>query len=425
MPHGYLRYTLHLSVQSLAPFCVVEDCDNAKAHAGVGVGDEQQPSGIGPSPIVPAIYAAITDPTLWPEILASVCDEFDAAVGILGTYDFATRRATRSASVGISKPFIESYSGTFAKSNPWAHESQLRIPGTIRTGSELIADDELLATDFYTGWLAPQHLFHSIRAVLHREHRKIWIVGMIRHQTYPDFGAADTDRLAALVPHFRRAFKIDRALTQRAAIADSTLAAFDQLPFGIALLSSDGRVLAANIAAQRLTAERDGIAFTPDGISARRAADKAKLMELVASIRSRRAGTAASGHTFTIDRTDHRRPLSLRVSRPSNAMASFGDHVAAATVVINDPERRLTPDTALLRSVYKLTPAEARVTAALATGTPLPEVAKLLGISYETARTHLKRTFGKTETSRQADLIRLVQTDLAPIEDWANTNDLG
>jgi FixJ family two-component response regulator len=37
-----------------------------------------------------------------------------------------------------------------------------------------------------------------------------------------------------------------------------------------------------------------------------------------------------------------------------------------------------------------------------------PEVAPVLGISEETVRTRLKRIFEKTDTSRQADLVKLV-----------------
>lgn len=46
----------------------------------------------------------------------------------------------------------------------------------------------------------------------------------------------------------------------------------------------------------------------------------------------------------------------------------------------------------------------------LAEGMSVPEIAYALGISVETVRTHLKRTYGKLGVSRQAALVRLVLT---------------
>jgi DNA-binding CsgD family transcriptional regulator len=42
------------------------------------------------------------------------------------------------------------------------------------------------------------------------------------------------------------------------------------------------------------------------------------------------------------------------------------------------------------------------------------EAAEALGISLPTARTHLARLLDKTGTSRQADLVRLAMSALAP-----------
>jgi DNA-binding CsgD family transcriptional regulator len=57
---------------------------------------------------------------------------------------------------------------------------------------------------------------------------------------------------------------------------------------------------------------------------------------------------------------------------------------------------------------YKLTPSELRVLFAIVEVGGIPEVAQVLGISDTTARTHLKHLFEKTNTSRQADLVKLV-----------------
>jgi len=44
----------------------------------------------------------------------------------------------------------------------------------------------------------------------------------------------------------------------------------------------------------------------------------------------------------------------------------------------------------------------------------IPEVALMLGISETMVKTHLHQVFGKTNTNRQADLVKLVAGFLTP-----------
>ena len=64
---------------------------------------------------------------------------------------------------------------------------------------------------------------------------------------------------------------------------------------------------------------------------------------------------------------------------------------------------------------FGFTPAEARLVAQLVTGQALPDIAKCLGISFETARTHLARARAKTDAASQLDLVRLVLTTVSPL----------
>jgi DNA-binding CsgD family transcriptional regulator len=60
-----------------------------------------------------------------------------------------------------------------------------------------------------------------------------------------------------------------------------------------------------------------------------------------------------------------------------------------------------------LGRLFGLTRAEQALTAALAAGARLSDSAERLGISYETARTHLRNIFAKTGVDRQTELVRL------------------
>ena len=57
----------------------------------------------------------------------------------------------------------------------------------------------------------------------------------------------------------------------------------------------------------------------------------------------------------------------------------------------------------------------------MANGETLREAASRLGITYNTARAHLRAIFAKTGTTRQAELLALVQT-LVPAEQPATAD---
>ena len=100
-------------------------------------------------------------------------------------------------------------------------------------------------------------------------------------------------------------------------------------------------------------------------------------------------------------------PVVLRIMAiPEAAQRLFLDASAILTFVRLRPRPRPAPS--LLLEIFQLTPAEARLAAALADGSTLMQTAKALNISWETARTQLKAVFVKTDTHRQGELIALL-----------------
>jgi DNA-binding CsgD family transcriptional regulator len=79
-----------------------------------------------------------------------------------------------------------------------------------------------------------------------------------------------------------------------------------------------------------------------------------------------------------------------------------------AVVLITDPERQEPASADLMMQIFKLTPKEAALAAKLSEGKSVERAAEESAISYETARTHLRRIFSKTGTSRQAELLLMM-----------------
>ena len=97
----------------------------------------------------------------------------------------------------------------------------------------------------------------------------------------------------------------------------------------------------------------------------------------------------------------------LEAQLPAHAASSES---SGGGTVVNQPQfgDLPVPPEAVLRRLYDLTPAEARLAQGLASGDSLDEVATGLGIRMSTARTQLGSIFAKTDTRRQAKLVALL-----------------
>lgn len=92
---------------------------------------------------------------------------------------------------------------------------------------------------------------------------------------------------------------------------------------------------------------------------------------------------------------------------------------SSALVVIVDPEQQPEPPADLLRRLYGLTNAEAAVALRLLRGEGLKPISDEMALSIATIKTHLQHIFDKTDTHRQAELVRCLL--LAANSEWPFT----
>lgn len=194
--------------------------------------------------------------------------------------------------------------------------------------------------------------------------------------------------------------------------------ALDRLSDAVILLDAKGRRVDANRAAERLLARRDGLSLAPEGLRAAEVATTVELRGLVA--RAAETDPPREGRPegpLLLARRCGRSPL-VAVVTPLGRRRSPSldrrldrrrERRAVVAVFVSDPDE-LEPPPEWLRRLYGLTPTEAEVAARLARGRGLKEVARELGVSFHTARKHLREIFGKTGTRRQAALVRLLLT---------------
>ena len=187
-----------------------------------------------------------------------------------------------------------------------------------------------------------------------------------------------------------------------------TLHVFDQLSVGVVLLDRSARVVFANAAAQSLS--EDGSPLRLNSTVTSLSLDHAR--RLGDLIRSALGGTSI--RTMSLPHAGSGRPLMIMASPVRGADMDRSDirsmRAASAILLICDPDRPAQIPAAWIMDAYGLTLAEVRVALAVSSGATISNTARRLKISVNTVKTHLRRVYEKTGTSRQAELSRLMAT---------------
>ncbi len=181
---------------------------------------------------------------------------------------------------------------------------------------------------------------------------------------------------------------------------------WDHLSVGIVLVDRFAKVLFANAAARSMSGGDSGV-LVGSRLTARSPAHR--FDELIQSALDREAVRVVA-----LSNPEGGQPMILLVSPVRMAGSIRSDRCglrnAAVLVRLYDPGRQAPIPLSWMMDAYCLTPAEAQVAIAIASGASVAEIALRLRISSSTVRTHLRHAFDKTGTRRQAHLCRLVCT---------------
>ena len=358
--------------------------------------------------LIGLVYDAALDREKWVAFLEELGRTIDGHALNLATID-AVKGATMSATARIDAVFLQEYHAYYAALDPWlmaAKQAGVVRPGMSDIGERYVAPSALVKTEFHNDLGRRYEIIGGISAILGID-GTMTALSVSQHK-FSQFGRAELDLIQQLLPHVRRALTVHQRLARADAAITGASLVLDRLPHAVFLLSRSGRLVHANRAGADLVRRRDGL--TVDG-GELRGSTPSQTATLRAAIVSALHGTSrivdAVEPVTLLARGVGRRPLSL-VAIPIRAAgrSDIPDGVAVA-LIVRDPEQISAAPVDTIRSMFQLTPSEAQLVCHLAEGLTLKESAERLGIVLDTARKRLKVVFQKTDTHRQADLVRL------------------
>lgn len=175
----------------------------------------------------------------------------------------------------------------------------------------------------------------------------------------------------------------------------------------IVLLDASRVPLYINEAATEIGGREDALQIGPQRLRALRASDDVILQRLIATAIEAGRVAAAAG-AMRLARSAGGRDYLLQVTRLEDEQPGSAPKLTVVCVAIWDPERATAFNGALLRDLFRVTPAEIRLLEQLMLGRTAEQAAVSLGIAITTTRYHLVRIYRKTQTKRLSELLRLV-----------------
>jgi DNA-binding CsgD family transcriptional regulator len=384
--------------------------------------------------VVSGIYEAALEPAKWPQALGRLAEEFGAQSAAAFVVDVSIAEVGFIAVSGLDPRALDDYVAHYAQIDPWNEYLGKRPSGQPVVSQAVMDDRAFERTEFYGDFLRRYGIFHAMGGFVMRSGSLAFLCGVQRSRERGAFASAELQRMNALFPHLERAVRIHRRLVQAGGLKDGMTAALDRMPLAAILADRFGRAVWLNRPAEELVRRADGLrvrdgrieATVSNGVSAalRRlilgAAAGAETNGAGAPILSAAAngdglaGAAEEGGLLQLPRPWPLRPLTVMVTplavpgRLADAALDFDLARPTALLLISDPERAVQLPTDHLARTFGLTGAEAKLAAALATGTSLTDYAGTARITIGTARWYLKQALAKTGAHRQSELVRHV-----------------
>jgi DNA-binding CsgD family transcriptional regulator len=348
--------------------------------------------------LIDRIYESSFVPELWPGILDALSHIAGARGGVL--FAAHSKVLNWTASANLAETF------KFYVEDGWLRRCTRRAcllththPGFL-VEHDLWKQDELESNPIYRDFLVPRGLGWSAGTALPMPTGDNIIFSLERDFAKGPVERERIDVLDRLRPHLARSALVSARLRlEHARGAGDTLALIG-LP--AVVLDQDGAVMWANQLVESL----------PDFVHWRAGnrmafLDSAANVLLSEAIREPGASAERSVQSFPVRNGDC---TSTRVAHvlPVRGAARDIFERCRTVVVLTPVTLSQAPPVELVRSLFDLTPAEARIARSISAGETLDDIAETGNVSRNTVRTQLRGVMEKTGCSRQAELVSLL-----------------
>jgi DNA-binding CsgD family transcriptional regulator len=381
-------------------------------HASARLNDEA----VEVSRLIGDIYDASLDPDLWSRALMGVGQFVGGPAAALYAKDTVRKTGNVFYVHGVEPEFMQSYFDKYVTLDPFTTTRFFFAVEQVISTKDIMTHDEFRATQFYKEWAQPQGWIDFISAALEKSSTTYAECGVFRHKRDGATDEAACRKMCLIIPHIRRAVLIGKVIEQHQVKAAALADVLDGIAAALVLVDAAGRVVQANAAALAMLNEESVLRGTGGKFAAIDAQADRTLHDIFMNAENGDAAVGVKGIAVPLFSREGERYVAHVLPLTAGARRQAGvAYSAVAAVFLRKAALELPHPLEAIASTFKLTPAEMRVLMMIVQFGSLQEVAPVLGISTATVKTHLQRIFAKTDTSRQADLVKLVVGYMSPL----------
>jgi DNA-binding CsgD family transcriptional regulator len=357
------------------------------------------------SRLVSGIYSSAISPDNWMLALAEVRRAVDATGDGLLIADGSARRVMNA---NVPPEAMTSYSEYYRHIDYVLAAVETGPVGLIRTGSELVALKA--GSEFDADWMRRHQMDDGLFVRLTDGAMPTCFL-VAAPKRSESFDTPERVKLvSALIPHLQQSLRTRDKLASLAQHTVDLVGALEAVRHGVIIVGSGWWVINLNTAAERILRAEDGLKMSATRIAATGMRADHKLNRALHAALIDNGSQIRSGRSFVCERPSGKRPYVVHVLPLHHTAPDEISSEARALVLIIDPDQEPEPAAALLRRLYGLTIAEADIALHIARGANLTEISDQLSVSITTVRKHLQHVYDKTDTHRQAELVRLLLT---------------
>jgi DNA-binding CsgD family transcriptional regulator/PAS domain-containing protein len=360
------------------------------------------------------IYDAALEPRLWPSTIEASCQLLNSCASAIAAVDVMDPSANISAQFGIDQAYLELLGN--GSRHPLIKNLMRSNIGEVGSAVSKMTEEGFRNSVLYQHWNEPKgYVVDLFNVTLERTATAVIHLGFVRHETVGIADAETLRDLSLLFPHYRRAVLIGKTIEQTRVEATSLSEALDGLAASVFLLDAANRIVYLNQAAQSMLDE---------GLVARKSGDAIVICDKTADSTLRKTGAAIVGGellnqesiAIAVRGLDGQPCIAHVLPLTSGVRQKAGRSYQAVLALFLRSARFARP-VALdaMAQLYSLTPAEVKTLVGVVELGSIPAAANSHEVSRETIKTHLKRIFDKTGTSRQADLVKLLAGIVSPL----------
>jgi DNA-binding CsgD family transcriptional regulator len=369
------------------------------------------------SDLIGTIYGTMLDRALWPDVLRRSAEFVGGAASWLYSKDVVRKAGNRALywNPRFDVITVPSYFDEYVRIDPTRIGQVLFEAGEIYSIEDCMPHAEFLETRIYKEYARPMGLVDQLAATIDKSAADVPLFAIFRSDEQGLVDAEMRRRMRLIVPHVRRAVLIGNVMDLNATTATAFADTLGGLAAGVFLVDENARIVFANRSGQimledgKILRQKDFVLTAVDPKAG------TALPEIIAAAGGGDAAVGVSGISLPLSAPPepwlaHILPLTSGIMRDAGITYS-----AVAAVFVHQASPETPSAMEIMSKLYRLTPSELRVLAALSEVGGISAAAAVVGISEATVKTHLQRLFGKTGTNRQTDLVKLVASHASPL----------